>query len=352
MAKKVNHKELIRKALMTGVSYVVPFVVAGGTIMSIALIFGGVEGVKVEGSIAYIIRQYGAAIMGLMVPIIAGYISYSLADKIGLAPGMAAGLVAVQTGGGFLGGLVGGLIAGYFMMYLKKIKVHRNFMGLMNFFVYPVVGSFVVGMIMLFVIGKPIGAINTGLINWLKALEGINAIVLGAIIGAMTCFDMGGPVNKAAYAFVIGAMGAGLGTPYASMKAAISVPDFALALSTLLFPKYYTEEEIEAGKAAWVLGVAGITEGAIPFALGDPLIVIPSMMVGGALASAIAMYGGASILTPGGGLFTLPLMKNVGWFIIAMVSGSLVSAAMVSFLKGLRYKKKNSANALQLEGTK
>jgi len=347
---KIDHGQLIRKALMTGVSYVVPFVVAGGTIMSLALIFGGVEGVKVEGSMAYIIRQYGAAIMSLMVPIIAGYISYSLADRIGLAPGMAAGLVAVQTGGGFLGGLIGGLIAGYFMMYLKKIKVHRNLMGLMNFFVYPVVGSFVVGLIMLFVIGKPIGAINTGLVSWLKGLQGINAILLGAIIGAMTCFDMGGPVNKAAYAFVIGAMGAGIGEPYASMKAAISVPDFALALSTLLFPKFYTEEEIEAGKAAWVLGVAGITEGAIPFALADPLIVIPSMMVGGAIASAIAMYGGSSILTPGGGLFTLPLMKNVWVFIVAMIIGSLVSAALVSFLKGLKYRKKNGVKSVNNGG--
>lgn len=342
MSKKINHGQLIKKALMTGVSYVIPFVVAGGTIMSLALIFGGVKSINTEGTIAYIIRQYGSAILGLMVPIIAGYISYSIADKIGLAPGMAAGLVAVQTGGGFLGGLIGGLIAGYIMMYIKKIKINKNFVGLMNFFVYPVLGAFVVGIIMLFVIGKPIAAINTGLINWLKSLNGVNAILLGAIIGAMTCFDMGGPVNKAAYAFVIGAMGTGIGNPYASMKAAISVPDFALALSTLLFAKYYSQEELEAGKAAWVLGIAGITEGAIPFAVADPLIVIPSMMVGGAIASAIAMYGGASILTPGGGLFTLPLMKNAWVFIIAMVIGSIVSAVLVSFLKSLKYKKMRS----------
>lgn len=339
---KVNHGELIRKALMTGVSYVIPFVVAGGVLMTLSIMIWGVNAVKVEGTAPYIMKQYGASILGLMVPIIAGYISYSLADRPGLAPGMAAGLVAVQTGGGFLGGLVGGLIAGYVMMYIKKIKVNRTFMGVMNFLVYPILGSLIVGIIMLFIISKPIGAINTALTNWLKGLEGINAMILAAIIGAMACFDMGGPVNKAAFTFSLAAIQAGIGEPYAAFTAAKMVPGFALALSAFVFPKFYTEDEQEAAKASWILAAAGITEGAIPLALADPLTVIPSMMVGGAVASAIARWGGASLLTLGGSLFTLPLTKNAWALILGLVVGTIVAALVISFLKGLKYRRKNT----------
>lgn len=338
--KKKSAGSLARQALMTGVSYVVPIVVAGGTIQALALIFGGVTAVGIPGSIAFQIKAYGGWIMALMVPIISAYIAYSLGDKVALAPGFAAGLAAREIGAGFLGGIASGFIAGYLLKYMKMVKINKNFVGLMNFFVYPVVGSFVAGLIMLFVIGKPIAAINTGLTSWLQGLSGINSVFLGLIIGAMTCFDMGGPVNKAAYAFVIGLLGTGLGGPYAAMKAAISVPDFAITLATFFFAKYFTEEERETGKSTWILGIAGITEGAIPFALGDPLTVIPAMMIGGGTASAIAMFGGVSVPTAGGGIFTIPLMSNALWFVIALIVGSVVSFAFLVLFKRIKYNRK------------
>lgn len=325
------------KHLMTGVSHMIPFVVAGGLIIAISFIFG-IEAFKQEGTLAAALMTIGGgSAFALMVPILAGYISYSIADRPGLAPGMIGGILAANIGAGFLGGIIAGFIAGYFTQWLKEIiKLPRAFEGLKPILILPFASTLVVGLLMIYVIGKPATALMNGLSIWLKGMSDINAVILGVVLGLMMAFDMGGPVNKAAYTFAVGLLGSNIFEPQAAVMAAGMTPPLGLALATLMAPKIYTREEREAGKAVWVLGISFITEGAIPFAAADPLRVIPSIMTGSAVAGALSMLFGVTLRAPHGGIFVLFIPNAVGnllMYIVAIGAGTLVTALMVNALK-------------------
>jgi PTS system fructose-specific IIC component len=327
------------KHLMTGVSYMIPFVVAGGLLIAFSFAFG-IKAFEQEGSIAAALMQMGggSGAFGLMVPILAGYIAFSIADRPGLVPGMVGGLIAGSVGAGFLGGMLAGFLAGYVVVYLRKlIKLPKSLEGLMPVLILPVLSTLIVGLIMIFVLGGPVKAINDTMVAWLKGLSGANAGLLGAILGLMMAFDMGGPVNKAAYTF--GAATIASGEPsmiMAAVMAAGMVPPLAIALSTVLAKNKYTEEEREAGKAAWALGASFITEGAIPFAAADPLRVIPSIMVGSAITGALSMIFKATLAVPHGGIFVLPIPNAVGnlpMYFLSIVVGTVVGGVMLAALK-------------------
>jgi len=249
------------------------------------------------------------------------------------------GAIAVAVGAGFLGGLVAGLLAGGVVSALKRIRVPRSVAGIMPVVVYPLLGSIVVGVLMYVVVGKPIAAATTGLTNWLNGLSGTSALLLGALLGLMMAFDMGGPVNKAAYAFAVGGLTTGTGTSLqimAAVMAAGMVPPLALALASTVRKALFTEVERENGRAAWLLGASFITEGAIPFAAADPLRVIPSIMLGSATTGALSMVFGVTLRAPHGGIFVLPLIGKPLLFVVALVVGTLISTVAVILLKELK----------------
>ena len=327
----------VYKHLMNGVSHMIPLVVAGGLIIALSFVFG-IKAFEEEGTLAAALMSIGGGgAFALMVPILAGYIAYSIADKPGLAPGLVGGMLASQNGSGFLGGIIAGFLAGYIAKFLKdKIKLPRNFEGLKPVLIIPLFATLAVGLLMVYVIGTPVSAIMTGLSNWLQGLNAGNAILLGLILGAMMAFDMGGPVNKAAYTFAVGLLASNIYEPMAAVMAAGMTPPLGLWLATLLAPKKYTIEEREAGKAAGVLGISFITEGAIPFAAGDPFRVIPSLMVGSAVAGALSMVFGAALQAPHGGIFVLFIpnaVSNLLMYALAIAIGTVVTALMVNFLK-------------------
>lgn len=338
-AQRSAERKGVYKHLMNGVSFMIPFVVAGGIAIALSFLFGGFEGFKVEGSIANYLMNIGggAGAFGLMVPILAGYIAYSIADRPGLAPGMIGGAVAIQLNSGFLGGLVAGFLAGYIVVLIKKyIKLPKSLQGIMPVLIIPVLGSLAVGLLLYYVIGAPVSAINTAMTNWLTSMSGASAIVLGGILGLMMAVDMGGPINKAAYAFGTGTLiaEAGVGTTVmAAVMAAGMVPPLGLALATVLFKNKFSEFEREAGKAAWVLGASFITEGAIPFAAADPLRVIPSIMAGAAVTGALSMALKATLAVPHGGIFVFFAIGNIPGYIIAILTGTVVTAVLLGVLK-------------------
>ncbi|MBK1624084.1 PTS fructose transporter subunit IIC [Afifella marina] len=326
------------KHLMTGVSYMLPFVVAGGLLIAVAFAIGGIYAYENEGTLAYNLFQIGAkGGFALMVPALAGYIAYSIADRPGITPGMIGGLLAANVGAGFLGGIVAGFIAGYGTDFMNRhIKLHKNLEGLKPVLILPLLGTLLTGLLMMYVIGTPVAEIMTFLTNWLKSMQGSSAIMLGLIIGAMMGFDLGGPVNKAAYTFSTGLLASQVYTPMAAAMAAGMVPPLAVALATKLFADRFTADEREAGNAAAVLGIAFITEGAIPFAARDPLRVIPAMMVGAATTGAISMAIGAELKVPHGGIFVLPIpnaVTHLGGYIVALLVGTVVSALLLRLLK-------------------
>jgi len=343
----------VRGWLMTGVSYVIPFVAAGGLLIALGFALGGYQITEApavtEGfdwtshvSWAALMFQLGALAFGLLVPVLAGFIAYAIADRPALVPGFVGGLVAVETNAGFLGGLVAGLLAGGLIFWMKKWKAPRAIAGIMPVLVLPLIGTAIVGGIMFVVVGQPLAAATTGLTNWLNGLSGSNAILLGALLGLMMAFDMGGPVNKAAYAFAV----AGLSTQsqtalliMAAVMAAGMTPPLALALATTVRKRLFSEVERENGRAAWLLGASFITEGAIPFAAGDPLRVIPSIMAGSAVTGALSMAFGSTLRAPHGGVFVIPLIGNPLGYLVAIVAGTLVSAVLVIALKSLGQKK-------------
>lgn len=322
------------KHLMNGVSFMIPFVVAGGILIALSFMFG-YNAFEQENTLAAYLMGAGGAAFGLMVPILAGYIAYSIADRPGLAVGMIGGSVAAALSAGFLGGLAAGFLAGYTVLLIKKyIKLPRTLQGIMPVLIIPVLGSLIVSMLFYYIIGGPVAAINTAMNNFLTNMSGSNAILLGLIIGLMMAFDMGGPVNKAAYAFGTGTLVAGSGSMImAAVMAAGMVPPLGLALATVLFKNKFSTAEKEAGKAAFVLGASFITEGAIPFAAADPLRVIPSIMVGSAITGALSMAFNATLSVPHGGLFVFFAVENLLGYLIAILVGTLVSAAMVGFIK-------------------
>lgn len=326
------------KHLMTGVSYMIPFVAAGGILIAISFAFG-ILAFKEEGTIAAALMNIGGgSAFALMVPILAGFIAFSIADRPGLVPGMVGGMLASSSGAGFLGGIVAGFLAGYTVEFLKKtIKLPKSLAGLMPVLILPVLSTLVVGLIMVFVVGKPVSALNAAMTSWLSNLSGTNSALLGIIIGLMMAFDMGGPVNKAAYAFGAGTLVAGqTSMVMAAVMAAGMTPPLGIALATVIAKKKFTLEEREAGKAAWALGAAFITEGAIPFAAADPFKVIPSIMVGSAVTGALSMAFKSGLAVPHGGIFVLFIphaVTNLGAYVVSILAGTVVTALMILLLK-------------------
>ncbi|POX41516.1 PTS lactose transporter subunit IIC [Streptomyces sp. Ru73] len=340
----------LRKWLMTGVSYMVPFVAAGGLLMALAFAIGGYTINKAPSvaehfvwtdtsSWAALLFQIGNVAFTFLVPVLAGFIAYGMADRPGLVPGFVGGSIALTINAGFLGGLIAGLLAGAVVMAIQRVRVPAPLRGIMPVVVIPLISSAVVGFLMFLVIGKPIAALQKALTDWLSGLTGANAVILGVVLGLMMCFDLGGPLNKVAYAFAVG----GLANPndgslkvMAATMAAGMVPPLAMALATTVRGKLFTKAERENGKAAWVLGVSFITEGAIPFAAGDPLRVIPASMAGGAVTGALSMAFGCTLRAPHGGVFVVPLIGQPLLYLVAIAAGVVVSTALVVVLKGMR----------------
>lgn len=332
-----------RQHLMTGVSYMIPFVVAGGVLLALSVLLYGSAAVPPKGTALNDLFNIGAAGLGLMVPILAGFIAFSMVDRPGIAPGAIGGYLAGQIGAGFLGGIVAGLVAGLVVFYLKKIKVPSVMRSIMPIFVIPLVGTFIVGGLMVWVIGQPIAGVMVSMKAWLEGLGTGNLVMLGIILGLMIAFDMGGPVNKVAYGFGAAMVGTidpatGMAAPIAlkimaGIGVAICTPPIGMGLATFLAPKKYTTDEKEAGKAGILMGLIGITEGAIPFAAADPFKVIPSIMVGSAVGSVLAMLLGAGNPAPWGGWIVLPVAKGALGYVIATLVGVAVTALMVNALK-------------------
>lgn len=328
------------KHLMTGVSAMLPLVVAGGLLIALSFIFG-IEAFKEQGTLAAALMDIGSgAAFALMVPILAGFISFSIAEKPGLAPGLVGGMMAAKLGAGFLGGIIAGFIAGYVAKWLKDyIKLPRSMEGLKPVLIIPLLATLIVGLLMVYVIGTPVKAVMDGLTVWLQGLGSTNAVLLGLLLGAMMAFDMGGPVNKAAYTFGVGLLASSVYGPMAAIMAAGMTPPLGLWLATVLAPKKFAPEEREAGKAAAVMGISFITEGAIPFAAADPIRVIPSIMTGSAITGALSMLFGNTLRAPHGGIFVLPIpnaVGHVGLYAIAIVIGTLVTAVMLNLLKPVK----------------
>ncbi|MDN0834910.1 PTS 2-O-a-mannosyl-D-glycerate transporter subunit IIABC [Escherichia coli] len=337
-------KTELKQALLSGISFAVPLIVAGGTVLAVAVLLSQIFGLQdlfnEENSWLWMYRKLGGGLLGiLMVPVLAAYTAYSLADKPALAPGFAAGLAANMIGSGFLGAVVGGLIAGYLMRWVKNhLRLSSKFNGFLTFYLYPVLGTLGAGSLMLFVVGEPVAWINNSLTAWLNGLSGSNALLLGAILGFMCSFDLGGPVNKAAYAFCLGAMANGVYGPYAIFASVKMVSVFTVTASTMLAPRLFKEFEIEAGKSTWLLGLAGITEGAIPMAIEDPLRVIGSFVLGSMVTGAIVGAMNIGLSTPGAGIFSLFLLHDngaggvmaaIGWFGAALVGAAISTAILL-----------------------
>lgn len=332
-----------RQHLMTGVSYMIPFVVAGGVLLALSVLLYGSAAVPPKGTMLNDLFNIGAAGLGLMVPILAGFIAFSMADRPGIGPGAIGGFLANQIGAGFLGGIIAGLLAGIIVHYLKKIKVPSIMRSVMPIFVIPLVGTFIVGGLMVWVIGTPVAGIMTGMKAWLDSLGTSNMVVLGVVLGAMIAFDMGGPINKVAYGFGAAMVGTidpvtGMASPMAlkimaAIGVAICTPPIGMGIATLLAPKKYTSEEKEAGKAGILMGLIGITEGAIPFAAADPLKVIPSIVIGSASGAVTAMLLGAGNPAPWGGWIVLPVATGKFGYMIATLVGVAVTALLVNILK-------------------
>ncbi|MCM3717813.1 PTS fructose transporter subunit IIC [Fictibacillus phosphorivorans] len=315
--------------LMTGVSYMLPFVVAGGLLLTVGLLLGGGEQ---EAGFAKKTVDTGVLIFKLMVPVMAGYMAFSIADRPGIAPGMVGGMVANEIGAGFLGGIVAGFLAGYIVNGIKTIPVHRYFVQLKPIIIIPLLGAGAVALLM-YIIGQPIAALSEGLEAWLKSLSGGNLIVLGMIIGAMMAFDMGGPVNKVAFAFCVGMLNQEIYAPMAACWIGIMTPPIGLALATRIAPKKFTIAERQSALPTTFMGATGITEGAIPFAVTDPLRVIPSIVIGSAVGGALALAFGAQAPVPSGGIFVVPFFIKPVMFVVAFVIGIVVTAITASVLK-------------------
>ncbi|WP_426502504.1 PTS fructose transporter subunit IIC [Dactylosporangium sp. McL0621] len=348
----------VRQWLMTGVSYMIPFVAAGGILIASSFLIGGpsiatkvsggtFEGVTYPGvhdlsklwatlGLAGVLFEVGDAAFSMLVPILAGFIAFGMVDRPGIVPGVVGGLLATSIGAGFLGGLIAGLLAGAVVMAINRIKVPRAVAGVMSVVLIPLVSSAIVGAIMIIAIGQPISAAQKGLSAWLTTLSGANAILLGLLLGAMMAFDMGGPVNKVAYTFGLAGLASGNHTVMAAVMAAGMTPPLALALATVVRAKLFTDAERRAGEAAWLLGASFITEGAIPFAAADPLRVIPSIMAGSAVTGALSMAFRATSWAPHGGIWVIGLIGKPVLYVLAIAVGTVISAVCIIVLKSLR----------------
>lgn len=324
----------IYKDLMNGISHMLPFVVGGGILLALSFLFESQLG---EDSILFTsLNTIGGSAFEFLIPILAGYIAYSIADRPGLLPGMAGGFLAVQSDAGFLGGLVAGFLAGYVMLGVKKLlrNVPKTFEGLKSILLYPVLGLLATGLLMFFLVGPFFAVINNAMLGFLENLGTGNAVVLGAVLGGMMAVDMGGPVNKAAYAFSIGIFtDTGNGSLMAAVMVGGMIPPLAIAIATLLFKSKFTDLEQKSGLSNIVLGASFITEGAIPFAAADPLRVIGSSIVGSAIAGGLTQLWNVSIPAPHGGVFVIGIGENRMMFVVALLIGSLISATLLGLWK-------------------
>jgi PTS system fructose-specific IIC component len=323
------------KHLLTGVSYMLPVIVAGGLIIALSFVFGLDPA---EGTFGAALKQIGGdAAFSLIVPVLSGFIAFSIADRPGLAPGLIGGVLAADLGMGFLGGILSGFLAGYVALFVReKINLPPNFEGLKPVLVIPLLSTLIVGLLLVYVFGVPVKAILDGLTAFLQNMGQTNAVILGLILGGMMAVDMGGPVNKAAYTFAVGLLATDIFAPMAAVMAAGMTPPLGLALATLMAKRKFTDEERQAGKVASVLGISFITEGAIPFAVKDPLRVIPSCIAGSAVAGGLSMLFGCTLRAPHGGIFVLAIpnaVGNGGLYIVAIALGSLITAIVVTQLK-------------------
>ncbi|MGC0331391.1 PTS system fructose-specific IIC component [Streptomyces sp. SAI-170] len=342
----------LRKWLMSGVSYMVPFVAAGGLLIALGFAIGGYQINEAPSVMDHFVWsqadswgalsfQIGAVAFGFLVPVLAGYIAYGMADRPGIVPGFVGGAISLTINAGFLGGLASGLIAGAVVLAIQRVRIPAALRGIMPVVVIPLISSAVVGFLMFVVIGKPIASAQKAMTDWLNGLTGTNALLLGALLGLMMCFDLGGPVNKVAYTFATA--GIAVADPsdsamkiMAAVMAAGMVPPLAMALATTVRGKLFTRTERENGKAAWVLGASFISEGAIPFAAADPLRVIPASMAGGAVTGALSMAFDATLRAPHGGIFVVPLIGNPFLYLVAVAAGVAVTTALVVVLKSMR----------------
>ncbi|MCU5489198.1 PTS fructose transporter subunit IIABC [Bacillus cereus] len=336
----------IYRHLMNGVSFMVPFIVVGGLLIAIALTLGGEKtpgGLVIpEGSFWKTIEQIGGASFTFMVPILAGYIAYSIADKPGLVPGMIGGYIAAtgsfygsESGAGFLGGIIAGFLAGYIALGIKKLKVPKAIQPIMPIIIIPVFTSLIVGLAFVFIIGAPVAQVFVSLTAWLAGMQGSSSILLALILGAMISFDMGGPVNKVAFLFGSAMIGEGNYEIMGPIAAAICIPPIGMGLATFIGKGKFQDSEREMGKASFIMGLFGITEGAIPFAAQDPLRVIPSIMAGSMTGAVIAMIGHVGDRVAHGGpiVAVLGAVDNVFMFFVAVIVGSIVTAVVVNVLK-------------------
>ena len=324
--------------LMTGVSYMLPVVVAGGLLIALAFAFGGIYAGDNEGTLGWALMQIGGATaFKLFVPVLAAFIAYSIAERPGIAPGLIGGLLATTVGSGFLGGILAGFLAGYLTKFLNdSIKLPQNLQGLKPVLILPFLSTLIVGLLMIYVIGPPVKVVLTAMTDWLQSMQSSSALVLGLILGGMMAFDMGGPVNKAAYTFAVGLLSSQIYGPMAAVMAAGMTPPLGLALAATLFKNRFTVDEQEASKAAFVLGISFITEGAIPFAARDPFRVIPCIMLGSAVTGALSMVFGSTLMVPHGGIFVLFIPNAVSQLVlyaVAIIIGMVVTTAALFVVK-------------------
>ena len=336
-AEERGEKKGVYKHLMTGVSHMLPLVVAGGLLIAISFMFG-IEAFKDEniaGGLPKALMDIGGgAAFHLMIAVFAGYVAFSIADRPGLAVGLIGGMLATTAGAGILGGIIAGFLAGYVVKGLNDvIKLPPSLMSLKPILILPLLGSFIVGLAMIYLINPPVAKIMTALSEWLKSMGDVNAMVLGVIIGTMMCIDMGGPVNKAAYTFSVGMIASQVYTPMAAAMAAGMVPPIGMAIATWLARNKFTANQRDAGKASFVLGFCFISEGALPFVAADPLRVIISSVLGGATAGAISMSLGITLQAPHGGLFVVPFVSEPLMYLAAIAIGSVVTGVIYAVIK-------------------
>ena len=355
VATSSNEKKGFYQHLLTGVSYMLPMVVAGGLIIALSFAFGQFQEVLktvtvLENGVQVVkqtlvnelvgephLAQIGGLAFSLMVPLLAGYIAYSIADRPGLAPGLVGGLLAVSTGAGFLGGIIIGYFAGYLALLITRyLPLPKTLEALKPILIVPLLATLITGLVMQFVVGTPIAWLMKIITVWLNTMNGANAVMLGALLGGMMCTDMGGPINKVAYAFGTGMISSQVYAPMAAVMAGGMVPPLAMGLATLIARKKFAKAEQESGKASLVLGLCFISEGAIPFAARDPLRVIPCCIVGGAITGGMALAFGSTLMTPHGGLFALAIpgvVKPVGGYILSIVAGSVIAGVAYALIK-------------------
>jgi PTS system fructose-specific IIC component len=336
-ANKSVKEKGVYKHLLTGVSFMLPMVVAGGLLIALSFVFG-IEAFEQEGTLAAALMQIGGGTaFALMIPVLAGYIAYSIADRPGIAPGMIGGMLAANIGSGFIGGILAGFLAGYVALAVTRyVKLPSSVESLKPILIIPLVASLVTGLTMIYVIGEPVAALLSALTSFLESMGSTNAVLLGILLGAMMCFDLGGPVNKAAYTFGVGLLASETYGPMAAIMAAGMVPAIGMGIASFVARNKFSAPEREAGKASFVLGLCFISEGAIPFAAKDPLRVIPACIAGGALTGALSMLVGAKLMAPHGGIFVLLIPNAITpalLYLASIVAGSLVTGLSYAFIK-------------------